>query len=233
MIILKNPIVIAIDGYSSCGKSSFAKEIAKELSYLYVDSGAMYRAVTLYAMREGLISNRGVETGLLEKSLFSIDVDFRFNPSTLKYETFLNGENVEDEIRQMAVSDNVSQISKIKSVRRQLVKLQQKLGEKKGIVMDGRDIGTVVYPNAEIKIFMTASIEVRAQRRYKELVDKGIEADLQEVKENLAQRDFLDQTRDESPLKRADDAIVLDNSNLTPQQQMEWFLKYISDNFTR
>jgi CMP/dCMP kinase len=231
MITLKKPIIIALDGHSSCGKSSFAKEIARELGYLYVDSGAMYRAVTLFAMRNGWILNKTVNFSALEKAIDSIEVDFRYNSKILKYETFLNGENVEEEIRNMAVSENVSEISKIKVVRQHLVKLQQKLGERKGIVMDGRDIGTVVYPNAEIKIFMTASIEVRAERRYKELVEKGIKGSLDEVRENLSQRDYLDQTRMESPLKKADDAIVLDNSNMTPSQQMDWFLKYVTENF--
>jgi CMP/dCMP kinase len=231
MIILNKPLIIAIDGHSSCGKSSFAKEIAKELGYLYVDSGAMYRVVTLFAMRKGWINQDKVNLSMLEKALDSIDITFQNNPKLSKYETFLNGENVEEEIRTMAVSENVSEISKIKAVRERLVKLQQKLGERKGIVMDGRDIGTVVYPNADIKIFMTASIEIRAERRYKELLQKGINGTLEEVKENLSQRDFIDQTREESPLKKANDAIILDNSQMTPLQQMEWFRNYLTENF--
>jgi cytidylate kinase len=224
MIELKIPIVIAIDGHSSCGKSSFAKSIAQELNYLYIDSGAMYRAVTLYAMRGGFLVH-GKENDL-ERHLSEIDIDFIKN-DTSAYETYLNGENVENAIRTMEVSENVSEISKIKSVRSRLVALQQKMGNRKKIVMDGRDIGTVVFPNAELKLFMTASLEVRAQRRYKELLEKGISIELSEVSDNLAKRDYIDQNRLESPLKMADDAIVLDNSKLTPHQQMEWFKKIV------
>jgi len=223
MMQLKRPLVIALDGHSSCGKSSFAKTIAKELGYIYLDSGAMYRAVTLFAMQKGLIQNKKVDQSSLEQYLPNIDIDFRFNDKTSLYETYLNGKNIEDKIRSMEVSDNVSEVSKIKSVRTRLVALQQKMGEKKGIVMDGRDIGTVVFPNAEIKIFMTASLEIRTQRRFKELQDKGIAVNQEEVSTNLAQRDYLDQNRAESPLKKADDALILDNSNMTPAQQLEWF----------
>lgn len=219
----KQPLIIALDGHSSCGKSSFAKTIAKELNYIYIDSGAMYRAVTLFAMQQGLVQNKIVDQAALEKSLPDIEIDFRYNPQTALYETYLNGENVEARIRTMDVSDNVSEVSKIKAVRQRLVALQQKMGERKGIVMDGRDIGTVVFPKADIKIFMTASLEVRAQRRFKELQEKGLNVSLQEVSENLSQRDYLDQNRAESPLKKADDAIILDNSNMTPAQQLEWF----------
>lgn len=225
------PIIIAIDGHSSCGKSSFAKTIAKELNYLYVDSGAMYRAVTLYAMQNGLIQNGQVDTSRLEQALDNIDVDFRFNTSLAKYETFLNGKNVEEDIRTMSVSENVSAVSKIKLVRERLVALQQRFGINKGIIMDGRDIGTVVYPNAEIKLFMTASIEVRAGRRFLELQQKGIAGNLDEVKENLSQRDEMDQNRKESPLKKADDAIVLDNSDMTPDDQLVWFEKLLAEKF--
>lgn len=225
------PIVIAIDGHSSCGKSSFAKAIAKELNYLYVDSGAMYRAVTLYAMQNGLIQNGQVDTSRLEQALDQIEVDFRYNPLLAKYETFLNGKNVEEDIRTMAVSDNVSPVSKIKLVRTRLVALQQRFGINKGIVMDGRDIGTVVYPNADIKLFMTASIEVRASRRFLELQQKGIAGNLDEVKENLSQRDEMDQNRKESPLKKAEDAIILDNSDMTPDEQMVWFEKLLKEKF--
>jgi cytidylate kinase len=225
------PIIIAIDGHSSCGKSSFAKAIAKELNYIYVDSGAMYRAVTLYAMRQGFIRSGQIDTILLEKLLDTIDIDFRFNRQHNEYETFLNGENIEEDIRGMAVSENVSAISKIKKVRQRLVSIQQRFGMNKGIVMDGRDIGTVVYPNADIKIFMTASIEVRARRRFLELQQKGITGNLNDVKENLAQRDEMDQNREESPLKIADDAIILDNSNLNPDEQMVWFENLLSEKF--
>jgi len=223
MIQLKHPLIIAIDGHSSCGKSSFAKAVAKELGYLYIDSGAMYRAVTLYAIRNGLIKNRQPDLAAIEEHLPVIRVDFRYNTDAILYETFLNGENVEALIRNMEVSENVSEISKIKSVRSHLVALQREIGKKKGIVMDGRDIGTVVFPDADVKIFMTASLEVRAMRRYKELQEKNIPASLEEIKENLAQRDFIDQNREESPLRKADDAIALDNSNMTPVQQMQWF----------
>jgi cytidylate kinase len=189
----------------------------------------MYRAVTLFAMRNGWICNGKTNRINLEKNLNSIEIDFKQNPQSGKYETFLNGENVENEIRSLSVSENVSEISKIKKVRERLVKLQQQLGARKAIVMDGRDIGTVVYPNADIKIFMTASIEVRAERRYKELQEKGISGTLEEIKENLSQRDFIDQTREESPLKKAEDAVILDNSNMTPKQQMDWFHNFVTE----
>lgn len=227
MLQPKQPLIIALDGHSSCGKSTFAKVIAKELGYLFIDSGAMYRAVTLFAMQKGLINNGKVNQAELEKQLSNIDIDFRFIPSLQKHETYLNNENVEEKIRSMEVSSNVSEVSKIKAVRARLVALQQKLGEKKGIVMDGRDIGTVVFPNADIKIFLTASIEVRAQRRFKELSEKGDSVTLEEVKQNLAQRDHIDETREESPLKKADDALVLDNSDMTPAQQLVWFEKVL------
>lgn len=223
MIHLKSPIIIAIDGYSSCGKSTFAKTIANELQYLYIDSGAMYRAITLYAIQNKIIENGKTNIAQLDKVLKLIKVAFRYDPKELKYETLLNDINVEEKIRSMEVSENVSEISKIISVRSRLVALQQKLGENKGIVMDGRDIGTVVFPNAEVKLFMTASLEVRAYRRYNELIEKGISPSLSDITANLAQRDFLDQNREISPLKKADDAILLDNSNMTPLQQMEWF----------
>jgi CMP/dCMP kinase len=226
------PIIIAIDGHSSCGKSSFAKTIAKELDYMYVDSGAMYRAITLFAMRSGLILKGEVDIAQLETSVDKIDIDFRFNTSLYKYETFLNGENVEEDIRGMAVSENVSAVSKIKKVRELLVALQQRFGINKGIVMDGRDIGTVVYPLADIKLFMTASIEVRAQRRFLELQQKGIPGNLEEVKRNLSHRDETDQNRKESPLRKADDAIVLDNSAMTPDEQLVWFEKLLAEKFS-
>jgi cytidylate kinase len=225
------PIIIAIDGHSSCGKSSFAKAIAQTLNYLYIDSGAMYRAVTLFAMRQGLIQSGQINTLLLEQALDKIDIDFRLNTEHNKYETFLNGENIEEDIRGMDVSGNVSAISKIKKVRERLVAIQQKFGKNKGIIMDGRDIGTVVYPNAEVKIFMTASIEIRAQRRFAELQQKGFKTNPEEVKKNLAQRDEMDQNRKESPLKPAHDAIILDNSNLTPDEQLMWFDNLLAEKF--
>jgi CMP/dCMP kinase len=227
MNLPKKLLIIALDGHSSCGKSSFAKMIANELKYLYIDSGAMYRAVTLFAMQKNLMNDHQVDGQKLEQYLPGLEIDFRMNPSSSKYETYLNNENVEEQIRSMSVSENVSEVSKIKAVRTRLVALQQKMGENKGIVMDGRDIGTVVFPKADIKIFMTASLEVRAQRRYKELKDKGIAVSLEEVSQNLAQRDYIDQNREESPLKKADDALILDNSNMTPPQQMKWFEKIL------
>jgi cytidylate kinase len=227
MIYLKMPIVIAIDGYSSCGKSTFAKTIANYLQYLYIDSGAMYRAITLFSLREKIIYNGNVNIDILEQKLNNVNLEYRFNPTSSKYETFLNEENVEEEIRGLEVSDNVSKVSKLKSVRSYLVLLQQKLGDNKGIVMDGRDIGTVVFPNAEIKLFMTANIEVRALRRYKELSDKGINTTFEEITLNISQRDFLDANREESPLRQASDSILLDNSDMTPDQQLEWFKKLL------
>jgi CMP/dCMP kinase len=227
MNLPKESLIIALDGHSSCGKSSFAKAIAKKMGYLYIDSGAMYRAVTLFAMQSGFITGHNVDRQKLEQNLSGIEIDFRVNPFSSKYETYLDNENVEEKIRSMKVSENVSEISKIKSVRTRLVALQQKMGREKGIVMDGRDIGTVVFPNADIKIFMTASLDVRAQRRYKELQDKGTVVTLEEVSQNLAQRDYIDQNREESPLKKADDALILDNSEMTPIQQMEWFEKIL------
>jgi cytidylate kinase len=223
----KQPLIIALDGHSSCGKSSFAKTIAKELGYVYIDSGAMYRAVTLFAIQKGLIYNKIVDQPSLVRDISEIEISFRYNDKTLLYETYLNGKNVEAQIRSMEVSENVSEVSKIKPVRERLVALQQKMSRGKGIVMDGRDIGTVVFPNADIKIFMTASLEVRAQRRFKELQEKGLAVSLKEVVENLSQRDYLDQNRAESPLKKADDAIILDNSSMTPAQQLEWFKKIL------
>jgi CMP/dCMP kinase len=226
MIQIKMSIIIAIDGHSSCGKSSFAKSIASELNYLYIDSGAMYRAVTLFAMRNGLITNGKVDVEGLEKRLLDVDIDFKKNQIGA-YETYMNGENIENDIRTMQVSENVSEVSKIKTVRSRLVALQQKMGTRKEIVMDGRDIGTVVFPDAELKLFMTASLDIRAQRRYKELAEKGTEVSLSDVRDNLAQRDYLDENRTESPLIKANDAIILDNSDLTPPQQMEWFKKIL------
>jgi CMP/dCMP kinase len=227
MIKLKQPLVIAIDGHSSCGKSSFAKSIAKELGYLYVDSGAMYRAITLFALRKGFVVGGKANVSAIEEHLSEVNLDFRFNDKTSIYETFLGDENIEKAIRSMEVSENVSEVSKIKAVRTWLVGLQRKLGEIKGIVMDGRDIGTVVFPYAEIKLFMTASLEVRAERRFKELQEKGIPVSMDDIIENLSQRDYTDQNRAESPLRKASDAIVLDNSDMTPDQQMVWFKKLL------
>jgi cytidylate kinase len=217
-------IIIALDGHSSCGKSTYAKRIAQELGYSYIDTGAMYRAVTLAAMEHGLFDNTGSPAiELVEGLLEDIELNLRFNPRLHRTEIYLNGRMVEDIIRSMEVSGNVSYVAAISAVRRKMVEYQRKLGEGKGVVMDGRDIGTVVFPMAEMKIFLTASLEVRAMRRYKELLEKGMDAELQEVRENLSKRDHIDSTREDSPLKKAEDALVLDNSHMTVDEQMEWF----------
>jgi len=215
-------LIIAIDGYSSCGKSTFAKHIAARYHYLYIDSGAMYRTVTLYALQQGIITEQGIDEEKLKSSLEYIDISFTFDPATLQSIHFLNGENVEEKIRSIEVSQHVSPVSKLKFVREKMVALQREAGKEGGIVMDGRDIGTVVFPEADLKIFMTASPEIRARRRYLELKEKGIEASLEEIKKNLMERDLIDSTREESPLRQASDAIVLDNSHMTLEQQMEW-----------
>ncbi len=216
-------ITIAIDGYSSSGKSSMAKALARKIGYRYIDSGAMYRAMTLYAMRNNMISPDGVvdEQQLID-SLPLIEIDFKVDGDSQR--TLLNGEDVENEIRHLSVSNNVSQVSTIPQVRHALVAKQQALGEGKGIVMDGRDIGTTVFPDAEMKIFVNASAQTRAQRRFKELVDKGIATTYEEVLANVVHRDHIDETRAESPLRRADDAIDLDNSTMTIEEQDNWLL---------
>lgn len=211
-------IIIAIDGYSSCGKSTFAKALAARLGYIFIDTGAMYRAVTLYAMREGIADRPQAVVAALPK----IEIAFRFNPESGRSEVYLNGENVEREIRRIDVSNRVSTISSIPEVRAKLVALQQAMGEARGVVMDGRDIGTVVFPNAELKIFMTADPRVRAERRYKELLAKGEEVSLADIEKNVRERDRQDETRAVSPLRRAEDAVVLDNSHMTVEEQMEW-----------
>lgn len=218
---LKQKIVIAIDGFSSCGKSSFAKLIAKKLAYIYIDSGAMYRAVALFAIRNKLIRNGQVDIDNLIKRLHEIHISFINYP--IGVATFLNGDNIEMDIRGAEVSGVVSKVSKIKEVRLHLVELQKKMGRDKGIVMDGRDIGTVVFPDAEIKIFMKADPAVRAKRRFDELVEKGIPASLTSITKNIEERDYQDIHRDISPLRQADDASVLDNSYMTFDEQMEWF----------
>lgn len=214
-------IIIAIDGYSSCGKSTFAKALAARLGYIFIDTGAMYRAVTLYAMRQGIADQPQAVVAALPK----IDIAFRFNPESGRSEVYLNGENVEREIRRIDVSNRVSTISSIPEVRAKLVALQQQMGKTRGVVMDGRDIGTVVFPNAELKIFMTADPRVRAERRYKELRAKGEEVSLEEIERNVRERDRQDETRAVSPLRRADDAVVLDNSHMTVEEQMAWFME--------
>ncbi len=222
-------LVIAIDGFSSCGKSTFAKAIAKRLQYIFIDSGAMYRAITLYCLEEKLFKNEAPDHEKLLKSLPDIEIHFNYNPKTSLNETRLNGRNVEDLIRGIEVSNYVSTVSQIKEVRQKLVALQQKMGYSGGIVMDGRDIGTVVFPNADIKLFMTASVGVRAQRRYLELKEKGTEVALSEIMANIEKRDYIDQNREESPLQMSRDAILLDNSQLTPEDQMEWFLELFEE----
>lgn len=224
---MEKRLIIAIDGYSSCGKSTFAKSVAKELNYLFIDSGAMYRAVTLYCMRNNLIGSPGVNTAGVIAELNNIHIDFVYNPDLGEHETFLNSENVETEIRSMEVTSYVSRISQIPELRARLVELQRQIGITKGIVMDGRDIGTVVFPDAEIKIFMTATVDIRARRRYDELKNKGINVDFEELKRTITARDIADENRDISPLKRADDAIILDNSRMSVEEQMVWIRKII------
>ena len=215
-------ITIAIDGYSSCGKSTMAKDLAREVGYIYIDSGAMYRAVTLYCLENQLFTEEGIDTIRLEAAMPGIQISFQLNPETGRPMTFLNGANVEDRIRTMEVSNHVSPVAALPFVREALVKLQQEMGKEKGIVMDGRDIGTAVFPDAELKIFVTASAEIRAQRRYDELQTKGQEASFDEILANVKERDYIDQNREVSPLRQADDALLLDNSNLTIEEQKQW-----------
>lgn len=217
-------ITIAIDGHSSCGKSTMAKDLARELSYVYIDTGAMYRAVTLYAIEHNLIKEE-VDVEGLRAQMDQVCISFQFNESTGRPDTYLNGTRVEDRIRTMEVSSKVSLIASIDFVRSAMVAQQQELGEGGGVVMDGRDIGTTVFPNAELKIFVTASAEVRAKRRYDELTAKGEVCNLQEILENVVERDRIDSTRAVSPLRKADDAIELDNSNMTIPEQKEWLLE--------
>ena len=224
---MEKRLIIAIDGYSSCGKSTFAKSIAKMLNYIYIDSGAMYRAVTLYCMRKKCTGPWGINVDGIISGLNDICIDFIYNPDIQEYETFLNSENVEREIRSMEVTSQVSRVSQIHEVRARMVEMQREIGSSKGIVMDGRDIGTVVFPDADIKIFMTASIDVRAKRRYDELKGKGIAGEFEEIKRNIIARDIADENRDISPLRRADDAIILDNSRMTVRDQMLWIEKII------
>ncbi len=219
-------ITIAIDGYSSCGKSTMAKDLAKEVGYIYVDTGAMYRSVTLYAlqhhffMEDGSINSKG-----LEKEMENIHITFKVNPETGRPDCYLNGIYVEKEIRTLEVSSHVSPIAALPFVREALVAQQQKMGEEKGIVMDGRDIGTTVFPHAELKIFVTASSQVRAQRRYDELKEKGMPADFDAILKNVEERDYIDTHREVSPLKKAEDAILLDNSNMSINEQKAWLME--------
>ena len=215
-------ITIAIDGYSSCGKSTMAKDLAREIGYIYIDSGAMYRAVTLYCLDNGIFTEAGIDVERLKKEILSLSISFQLNPETQRPITCLNGVNVEDRIRTMEVSSHVSPIAALGFVREALVKQQQEMGKAKGIVMDGRDIGTVVFPGAELKIFVTASAEIRAQRRYDELRAKGQEASYEEILANVKERDHIDMNREVSPLRQAADAILLDNSQLTIEEQKLW-----------
>ena len=217
-------IIVAIDGYSSCGKSTIAKALAKYAGYMYVDTGAMYRAVTLYALRHQLFAGYQIDEAALQAALPALEIAFRMNAESGRPDTYLNGENVEKEIRSMEVANHVSPVAALGFVRKALVAKQQAMGKEKGIVMDGRDIGTVVFPEAELKLFVTASPEVRAQRRVDELKAKGMPASYEEVLANVKQRDFIDSTRAESPLRQAPDAVVLDNSHMSLAEQKQWIL---------
>lgn len=218
-------IIIAIDGFSSCGKSTMAKDLAREIGYIYIDSGAMYRAVTLYCIENGIFQGNTINNEELKRKMKDIHISFRIDPNTGRPNTYLNGVNVENKIRTMEVSSKVSPISALDFVRSALVEQQQAMGLEKGIVMDGRDIGTTVFPDAELKIFVTATPEVRAQRRYDELKVKGQDASYEEILENVKQRDYIDQNRKVSPLRKADDALLLDNTNLSISQQKEWLFE--------
>ncbi|MBR6759108.1 MAG: (d)CMP kinase [Alistipes sp.] len=218
-------IVIAIDGFSSCGKSTFAKAIAARLGYIFIDTGAMYRAVTLYALEHGAIRSGIVDEDAVEALLPEIEITFRFNPRRGASDIYVNGDLAEGRIRSIEVSNCVSGVSSIRAVREKLVAMQQSMGRERGVVMDGRDIGTVVFPDAELKIFMTADAEVRAKRRYAELTAKGDDVTLEEIIENVVSRDKADMSRAISPLRQAEDAIVLDNSYMSVEEQMEWFMQ--------
>lgn len=232
MTTTKPLITIAIDGYSSSGKSSMARQLAKTIGYRYIDSGAMYRAVALYALRHGMIrQDQSVDSASLVQSLPEINISFAINGD--RQVTMLNGEDVESEIRAMAVSNCVSPVAAIPEVRHALVAMQQQMGNEKGIVMDGRDIGTTVFPNAEMKVFVNASPQTRAQRRVAELIEKGVQATYEEVLANVINRDHIDETREESPLRKADDAAVLDNSEMTIDQQNEWLLNLYNETIAR
>jgi cytidylate kinase len=224
-----NKIIIAIDGYSSCGKSTLAKQLAQYLNYIYVDTGAMYRAVTLYAIRNNIIHNNLLDEKQLTANLNQIDVSFSYNPQLNSSETYLNGENVEKEIRGIIVSNQVSKVAKISAVRAKMVEIQRKMGEKKGLVMDGRDIGSVVFPDAELKIFMTAHHSIRAKRRYDELIAKNDQVSYEEILANIESRDNDDTSRSSNPLIQVEDAIVLDNSEITQDEQFKIALQLAKD----
>ncbi len=228
-----NKIIIAVDGYSSCGKSTFAKAIAARLGYIFIDTGAMYRAVTLYALEHGAIRSGMVDEEAVVKLLGQISITFRFNPQRGASDIYVNGDLVEGKIRTIEVSNCVSQVSAIPEVRHKLVAMQQEMGRRRGVVMDGRDIGTVVFPDAELKLFMTADPRVRAERRYKELREKGMPVSLEEIERNVRERDRADMSRAVSPLRQAKDAIVLDNSHMTVDEQMTWFLDRFAEVMAR
>ena len=221
-------ITIAIDGFSSCGKSTMAKDLAKKLGYVYVDTGAMYRAVTLYAMRNGLFNADGsIKTADLERQMNKINITFKLNKTAERPDTYLNNELVENDIRTLEVSNHVSQIAAVPFIREAMVAQQQRMGKDKGVVMDGRDIGTTVFPEAELKVFVTASAEVRAQRRYDELKEKGMPADFNDILKNVQERDYIDSHREVSPLRKAPDAIELDNSHMTIAEQSAWLMEQV------
>ena len=222
-------IVIAIDGFSSCGKSTFAKAIAAKMGYIFIDTGAMYRAVTLYALEHGAIRSGIVDEEAVVRLLPEMTISFRFNPERGASDIYVNGDRVEGKIRTIEVSNCVSAVSAIAEVRQKLVAMQQEMGRKRGVVMDGRDIGTVVFPDAELKIFMTADPRVRAQRRYDELTAKGDAVSLEEIEQNVRDRDYQDMHRAISPLRQAEDAIVLDNSAMTVEEQMTWIMERIAE----
>lgn len=222
-------ITIAIDGFSSCGKSTMAKDLAREIGYIYIDSGAMYRAVTLYSIENGIFQGDQINADKLKNQIKDIHISFRLNPETGRPDTYLNGNNVENKIRTMEVSSHVSPIAALGFVREAMVAQQQEMGKAKGIVMDGRDIGTTVFPGAELKIFVTASPEIRAQRRYDELKAKGEEVSFEEILENVKQRDYIDQNREVSPLRKAEDALLLDNSLMTISQQKSWLAEQFNN----
>ena len=221
-------IIIAVDGFSSCGKSTFAKTIAAKLGYIFIDTGAMYRAVTLYAIRHGAIVSGVIDEDAVVRLLDQIEISFRFNPERGASDIYVNGERVEGLIRSIEVSNMVSPVSAIGAVREKLVAMQQAMGRERGVVMDGRDIGTVVFPDAELKIYMTADPKVRAQRRYDELTAKGDKVTLEQIERNVVERDKADMSRKISPLRQAEDAVVLDNSHMTVEEQMEWLNKELA-----
>ena len=227
-----NKIIISIDGHSSCGKSTMAKQLAQQLNYIYVDTGAMYRCVTLYAINNGMFSGKSLDSDALEQRIGEVKISFTRDEAG-QLCAMLNGKNVEKEIRGMSVSERVSMVAKQPFVRKMLVEQQQRMGQDKGIVMDGRDIGTTVFPDAELKIFVTASAEVRAERRYKELLDKGENANYEDILANVKERDYMDSHRAVSPLRMADDAVLLDNSYMTIEEQNQWLLAKVNETLSK